>query len=447
MSTTLAVELPQTAAFQSDRDHTPNITSSRAAASLEEAPPGVTVATVKQRWNDPPINKYKVAVTFLSFFIVGANDAAYGALIPSLRTYYNLSTSLVSVIFITPFAGYTMATVSVTKIHMTLGQRGIAIIGPLCHLIPFAILSAKPPFPVVVCVYGMIGMGNGLVDAAWSAWVGDMVNANAIMGCLHACYGAGGTASPTIATSMIGAGLGWWSFYYLMAGACVLELVTSVTGFWCEDGETFRRNNARTEPDQGGGSRTTEAMKNRIVWTLALLLFTYMGVEVAIGGWLVEFMRQERHGANLESGLVSTGFWLGITVGRLVLGFVNDRLGERVALMFYLGLAIVFELLFWLISQFVVSAVMVAFLGFFIGPLFPVAMVVAAKLLPKHLHTAGIGFASALGGGGAAVLPFIAGLIAQAKGVQSLQPFALSLLVVLVGLWLVLPRKATEHET
>jgi fucose permease len=187
-------------------------------------------------------------------------------------------------------------------------------------------------------------------------------------------------------------------------------------------------------------------MKNRVVWTLAILLFTYMGVEVAIGGWLVEFMRQERHGENFESGLVSTGFWLGITLGRLVLGFVNDRLGERVALMFYLGLAIVFELLFWLISQFVVSAVMVAFLGFFIGPLFPVAMVVAAKLLPKHLHTAGIGFAAALGGGGGAVLPFIAGLIAQAKGVQSLQPFALSLLVVLAGLWLVLPRKAPEHE-
>lgn len=255
-----------------------------------------------------------------------------------------------------------------------------------------------------------------------------------------------GAASPTIATSMVGAGLGWWSFYYLMAGACVLELVACTTGFWREDGETFRKNNARTEAG-GGGSRTVEAMKSRIVWTLAILLFTYMGVEVAVGGWIVEFMRQERHGQNLESGLVSTGFWLGITLGRLVLGFVNDRLGERVALMFYLGLAIVFELLFWLISQFVVSAVMVAFLGFFIGPLFPVAMVVAAKLLPKHLHTAGIGFAAALGGGGAAVLPFIAGLIAQAQGVQSLQPFALSLLVVLAGLWLVLPRKAPEHAT
>lgn len=77
MSATSVVELPQRAALQSDGNHIPDVVSSP-AASLEEAPPGVTVATVKQRWNDPPINKYKVAVTFLSFFIVGANDAAYG---------------------------------------------------------------------------------------------------------------------------------------------------------------------------------------------------------------------------------------------------------------------------------------------------------------------------------------------------------------------------------
>ena len=61
------------------------------------------------------------------------------------------------------------------------------------------------------------------------------------------------------------------------------------------------------------------------------------------------------------------------------------------------------ELVFWLVPKFVVSAVAVSLLGFFTGPLFPGAIVVAAKLLPKHLHTAGIGLASALAGGGGAL--------------------------------------------
>ena len=57
--------------------------------------------------------------------------------------------------------------------------------------------------------------------------------------------------------------------------------------------------------------------------------------------------------------------------------------------------------------QFVVSAVAVSLLGFFTGPLFPAAIVVAAKLLPKHLHTPGIGLASALAGGGGAMYVYL----------------------------------------
>lgn len=38
-------------------------------------------------------------------------------------------------------------------------------------------------------------------------------------------------------------------------------------------------------------------------------------------------MVQVRHGEPYESGLIPTGFWAGVTVGRLVLGFVNDWLG------------------------------------------------------------------------------------------------------------------------
>jgi fucose permease len=66
-------------------------------------------------------------------------------------------------------------------------------------------------------------------------------------------------------------------------------------------------------------------------------------------------------------------------------------------------ISIALELVFWLVPQFVVSAIAIAFLGFFTGPLFPGALVVAAKLLPKHLHTPGIGLASSLAGGGGAM--------------------------------------------
>lgn len=105
----------------------------------------------------------------------------------------------------------------------------------------------------------------------------------------------------------------------------------------------------------------------------------------------------------------------------------------------YLPAALACELLFWLVPQFIVSAVAVALVGFFIGPLFPAAVVAATKSLPKHLHVSTIGFAAAFGGGGGAVLPFAVGAIAQSKGVGVLQPIISSLIAVLFVLWLMLP--------
>lgn len=62
------------------------------------------------------------------------------------------------------------------------------------------------------------GFGNGLADAAWNAWIGNMANPNEILGFLHAFYGVGAVLAPLIATIMITKGnkLPWYYFYYVM---------------------------------------------------------------------------------------------------------------------------------------------------------------------------------------------------------------------------------------
>ena len=66
--------------------------------------------------------------------------------------------------------------------------------------------------------------------------------------------------------------------------------------------------------------------------------------------------------------------------------------------------------------------------------------------MPKELHVGSIGFATAFGGSGGAIFPFIVGALAQAKGVKALQPVVLALLVTISGLWLLVPRKVKRDE-
>ena len=96
--------------------------------------------------------------------------------------------------------------------------------------------------------------------------------------------------------------------------------------------------------------------------------------------------------------------------------------------------------------NFYASAVAVSLQGFFLGPFFPAVVVVATKLLPKSQHVSAIGFAAAFGGGGAAVLPFAVGAIAQARGVEVLQPFIIGLSGGILLLWLGLPRMPKKGE-
>lgn len=221
----------------------------------------------------------------------------------------------------------------------------------------------------------------------------------------------------------------------------VLEWVVCLSAFRTADGAAHRAANELNSPetsDEKISSSTAETLRNAVTWVLALLLFIYTGVEIGVGGWLPTFMINVRHGSNFDSGMAVVGYWLGLTVGRLVLGLITGRIGEREAVSIYLVLAMALELCFWLIPSFVSSAIFAAWLGFFLGPIFPAAVVVATKILPQRLHVSAIGFAAAAGSGGGSVLPLVIGAISEAKGVWVLQPILLAFIVVTLALWLVL---------
>lgn len=126
---------------------------------------------------------------------------------------------------------------------------------------------------------------------------------------------------------------------------------------------------------------------------------------------------------------------------------IADNTDSAINFQCYLILTIGLELVFWLVPRFVVSAVAVAFQGFFIGPLFPTAINAVTRLLPEHLHVVVIGFVAALGGCGASVLPFAVGVLAQRFGVTVLQPVILGLLGLSLVIWLSLPKLPVENRT
>lgn len=133
---------------------------------------------------------------------------------------------MVSLIFLSPLAGYAGAAILNNAIHLRFGQRGVAFLGPFCHLAAYLGIALHPPYPVLVTVFILAGFGNGLEDAAWNAWIGNLANANEVLGFLHGFYGLGAVLSPLIATTLIAkAGWPWYAFYYIMVGFVQTPLI------------------------------------------------------------------------------------------------------------------------------------------------------------------------------------------------------------------------------
>lgn len=64
----------------------------------------------------------------------------------------------------------------------------------------------------------------------------------------------------------------------------------------------------------------------------------------------------------------------------------------------------------------------VSIVGMLLGPMYPIAMNQASRILPRRILTASIGWIAGFGQAGSALLPFITGAIAEKHGIKSLQP-------------------------
>lgn len=113
-------------------------------------------------------------------------------------------------------------------------------------------------------------------------------------------------------------------------------MACTLAAFWSADKHDFRKRTAYNTSDRKKDDRLKQALFSkiaaRVTWLCSAFLLGYVGTEVALGGWVVTFMIRVRDGGAFASGMTATGFWIGITVGRVVLGFVTPRIGEKLAI-------------------------------------------------------------------------------------------------------------------
>jgi len=183
----------------------------------------------------------------------------------------------------------------------------------------------------------------------------------------------------------------------------------------------------------------------RGVHVLTIFALIYIGIEVTVGGWIVTFIIRERGGGH-ASGYISSGFFGGLMLGRIGLMWLNKLIGEHAVIYVYSVIAIVLEITIWFVPSIVGNAVAVSLVGLVMGPMFPVMISHASKVLPRWLLTVCIGWISGIGMVGSAVLPFLTGLLSSRFGIASLQPLMISMMGTMLLVWAFVPRNVRRVD-
>ncbi|TFL07866.1 major facilitator superfamily domain-containing protein [Pterulicium gracile] len=379
-------------------------------------------------------------------FLCGWNDGTLGPMIPKIREAYNVGFTMVSLIFVVACIGYCTGAVFNAYFTDRIAFGKVLVLACCLQVVAYAIMSSAPPFPLFVIAFAINGVALALHNAQSNGYVATL-NDHTKMGILHAAYGLGAFSAPLVATQF--SQMERWSFHFLASLGITLSVAvvdTLVFKFKSQDeclvyiGQEVGEKNTSSDK-----SNVRQFMGIKAVHLLAAFALVYVGTEVTIGGWTVTYIIEER-GGGPSAGYISSGFFGGLSLGRVALLWVNKKIGERRVVYLYTFLAIGLEIVVWFAPSLIGGAVAVSFVGFLMGPYYPIAMNHAGKILPRWLLTASIGWISGIGQAGSALLPFITGAFASKFGIASLQPFLVAMMVLMVILWALVPSHVQRRD-
>jgi len=366
-----------------------------------------------------------LAVIYLAFIGLGLPDSLLGAAWPMIYPQFGVPVSSMGLISMIISAGTILSSLNSSRLTRALGAGKVTLLSTA--LTALALLGFGMSRSLwQLCFWAVpYGLGAGSVDAALNNYVA-LHYASRHMSWLHCMWGVGTIIGPSLMSAALTGGHGWSGGYLLTAlvqGLIVAVLLLSLP-LW-------------GRPTSGNGSETeTAALSLREVLAIPgakevmLCFFGYCALESTAGLWAASYLTLARDiPAETAAGFAAL-FYLGITAGRAVSGWIAPHLGDdgmiRLGL-WGIGLGLAALLL---PGPAAVSLAGLVIIGLGCAPIYPSIIHSTPAHFGAHRSQAVIGVQMASAYVGSMAMPPLFGLMAR-QITPALFPFYL---LVLLGL-------------
>lgn len=180
-------------------------------------------------------------------------------------------------------------------------------------------------------------------------------------------------------------------------------------------------------------SNFRQALQTPLVLLFGAFLLVYVGIEASFSNWAYSVQVLARSRPPLVAGYSVSAYWMGLTLGRFMLGYFLRSLGAIRTISLSLVLLMIGLLAWWQLPDQWLSLPLI---GFVLAAIFPAIIWLMPKRLPAALVPAAIGFATSAASVGTALMPTGIGWLANGFGLRMIPLFMLPLAIVMGGLHL-----------
>ena len=371
-----------------------------------------------------------LVIIYLSFISLGLPDALLGAAWPSMYPQFDVPVSYAGIISMIIALGTVVSSLQSDRLTKKLGTGKVTALSVLMTALALFGFATSHSFGML-CLWAIpYGLGAGSVDASLNNYVA-LHYESRHMSWLHCMWGIGASAGPYIMGYALTAGWGWNSGYHIIA---VLQIV--LTAILLCSLPLWKQRPA--EVLQDGKVQNVKALSIREVLQLAgareilVCFFCYCALEQTTGLWASSYLTLHKGVSADTAATFASMFYLGITVGRALSGFLtmklNDvqmiRLGEVI-----IGIGVLVMLLPFGQSLSLTGLILI---GLGCAPVYPCVIHSTPAHFGADKSQAIVGIQMACAYVGTCLMPPVFGLIANHITVALLPVYLLIILVLMV---------------
>jgi fucose permease len=361
---------------------------------------------------------------YLSFVALGLPIGLLGVAWPTLRAGFEQPLDAMGFVLISYSIGYLVSSFITARLINRFGIGSLLVASGLLSAVALAGYTLAPTWAVFVVIGAAFGFGAGLMDAGLNTYFAAVYNESQ-MQWLHASFGIGATLSPLFMTTSLALFSAWRPAYIfvslVMAGMTVVYILNRSAWVRPSRGPEIAQDAAGAGPGlMDYKTSLWDTLFRLATWMSILIFLLYTGGELILGNWTYTIFTESRGVSPALAGIWAGGYWATFTLGRVLAGFYAHRVKLNTLMFGAMAVSITGAVLFWWNPTDLVGVLGVFVVGLGTAPVFPGLVSSTGERVGQRHSANTIGFQIAAANLGGALLPSLAGALAQRNGLESI---------------------------